>query len=564
MIAIETPIPASTNSKENFISHGKGILSWLFTIDHKRIAVLYSIAIFSSLLLGVALAIAMRLILIRPSHTPETTRLFNHLFSLHGAAMVFLFAIPAIPAILGNFVLPLQLGARSLAYPRLALLSFWLYAAGATLFFYVLLSGIIHALTGVDLLGGAGLDAGYNLSAPYSVLYASGAIFPAALGLCALALSSLLTGINFVASILTLRPAFMTWFKMPLFLWSLLAAGIIQILSAPILLGAMVMLMADRLFATGAFTPALGGDPALYQSLFSFYAQPAIFILILPAIGIAFELLSVFTRKTPYAHPAVAICFILVALLSFVAQGWLPAPGQSPIVAVFFSLFTFLMIIPLTIILLSFILSLVNANLRLTPPLLFALGSIFCLFVAVASGTLLASLPLNNRLANTGFSTGQFHFLVLSGVLGLLAGVYYWWPKITGKLYSEKIAKTAFFLLFFGIVFAFTPQFILGAQGLPRRYANYDRKNLPAQHSATAGAVLAALGLLTVVANALQSLKGNEKAPKNPWDASTLEWSADSPPIPENFDGAAFSGAGVPTGGDRPTSAGDLPPENHP
>ena len=543
---------------DNYLTHDRGITSWLFTLDHKRIGVMYMIAVCTAFFIGGMFAIMLRTMLWHPldyAANPEAANrsyeLYNHFFTLHGAVMVFMFMVPAIPAILGNFVLPMQLGAKDVAFPRLNLLSFWLYCTGSVFFLYLLFSGITHAAWGWHWPGGYGLDTGWTFYTPYSSSKAMGGVVPATLGIFILGFSSILTGVNFVATIHMLRPVGMTWFRMPLMLWALYSTALIQILATPVLGITVLLLGAERAFGIGIFDPRLGGDPVLFQHFFWFYSHPAVYIMILPAMGVISDVMVAFSRKSIFGYSFVAASSLAIALLSFLVWGHhMFVTGMSPLTNAVFSLITFCIAIPSAVKVFNWLGTMHGGSIRLKTPMLYALGFIFLFTIGGLTGLFLGSLSTDIHLTNTYFIVAHFHYVMMGSTLfGFMAGMYYWWPKMFGRMYSEKIAVTGFLLAFIGFNLTFFPQFIGGSQGLPRRYASYTdgplvhvpftNKHVPlfvtVHRTSTVGAYTLGSGLAIALLSWVLSLKFGPKAADNPWGANTLEWQTTSPPPHDNF-----------------------------
>ena len=451
--------------------------------------------------------------------------------------MVFLFIIPAIPAILGNFDLPMMLGAKDVAFPRLNLLSFHIYVLGAIFFVYVLLTGVIHTLTGFQLPGGWGLDTGWTFYTPYSSTASKGAVTAATMGAFILGFSSILTGVNFVATTHMLRPKGMTWFRMPLFIWALYSTAIIQILATPVLAITLLLLIAERTLGVGVFDPKLGGDPVLYQHFFWFYSHPAVYIMILPAMGVISEVVAAFSRRHIFGYNFIALSSIAIALLGFIVWGHhLFVSGQSSMANAIFSLLTFSVAIPSAIKVFNWTSTLYRGDIRLTTPFLYAAGFIMLFTVGGLTGLFLGSLSVDVHLTDTYFVVAHFHYVMVGSMLfAFLAGLYYWWPKMFGRMYSENLGRIAAVVLFVGFNLTFFPQFIMGSQGMPRRYASYPVKFVSHHKASTAGAYVMGVGLTLAGINLLQSLRRGRQAPPNPWGANTLEWRTPSPPPHDNF-----------------------------
>jgi cytochrome c oxidase subunit 1 len=530
---------------DNYLTHGRSIASWIFTLDHKRIGVMYMALILSFFFIGGTFAVVLRTMLWSPAKlvpgneaaAAAAYQFYNHAFTLHGSVMVFLVIIPAIPAILGNFALPLQLGAKDVAFPRLNLLSLWIYAAGGVFFIYVLLSGVLHAAFGWNLPGGFGLDTGWTFYTPYSTSSAQGAVTAATLGAFMLGFSSILTGVNFVASIHTLRPKGMTWFRMPLFLWAMYANALLQILATPVLAITLLLLIAERVMGVGVFDPALGGDPVLYQHFFWFYSHPAVYIMILPAMGVISEVIVPFSRRHIFGYNFIAFSSIALALLSFLVWGHhMFVSGQSPLTNVIFSFLTFSVAIPSAIKVFNWAATLYKADIRFNTPFLFAAGFILLFTWGGLTGLFLAALSVDIYLTDTYFVVAHFHYVMVGGsIFALFAGLYYWWPKMFGRMYDERWGRVAAVLIFVGFNLTFFPQFIMGSKGMPRRYASYPAKFAIYHRVSTAGAYLTAAGFVIAGLNLFHSLRKGRPAPDNPWGANTLDWRTPSPPPHDNF-----------------------------
>ncbi len=512
----------------NYINHSKGVLSWLLTLDHKRIGLMYMVAVITAFLGGGLCAIALRTMLYlraAPDVAPITAGtqdLYNQLFTLHGAILVFMFIIPAVPAILGNMILPLMLGAKDVAFPRLNLLSWYCYMAGATLFLYVLLSG--------------GLDTGWTFYTPYSTSTTT-SVAAATMGAFVLGFSSILTGLNFIATIHMLRPAGMGWFKMPLFLWALYATSIIQVLATPVLAITLLLLCAETVLHIGIFDPALGGDPVLFQHFFWFYSHPAVYIMILPGMGIISELMATFCRRQVFGYSFIAFSSIAIALLGFLVWGHhMFTSGQSAMANAVFSLITFSVAIPSAIKIFNWLATMYKGSISLATPMLYALAFIWLFTIGGLTGVFLGALSLDIMAHDTYFVVAHFHYVMVGSMLtSFIGGMYYWWPKMFGKMYNETVAKIAWGLIFVGFNLTFFIQFIAGSQGMPRRYADYLPEFAFYHKFSTVGSYVLAIGLFVVLFNWIHSLIYGRKAPQNPWGGNTLEWHTSSPPPHENF-----------------------------
>ncbi|HOX24693.1 MAG TPA: cytochrome c oxidase subunit I [Candidatus Krumholzibacteria bacterium] len=508
----------------NYLNHAAGFRSWLFTLDHKRIGVMYLAAILFSFLLGGIFALLVRTELLTPGRTIMTAEDYNRLFTLHGAVMTFLFIIPGIPAALGNFVLPLMLGAKDVALPRLNLASFHIYVVGALLSVAAILLG--------------GVDTGWTFYTPYSTS-TGGPVILVTLGVFVLGFSSIFTGINFIVTIHKMRPAGMGWFRMPLMLWALYATAIIQVLATPVLAITLLLLIAERALGIGIFDPALGGDPILFQHFFWFYSHPAVYIMILPAMGVISELVSIHSRKTIFGYKAIAYSSIAIAIFSFLVWGHhMFVSGQSELAVVIFSALTFSVSIPSAVKVFNWLSTMYKGSIKLETPMVYALAFIVLFGIGGLTGLFLATLATDVHLHDTYFVVAHFHYTMVGGVMiAFLAGLYHWWPKLFGRLFSQRWGNVGAVLVFIGFNLTFFAQFVMGAKGMPRRYFNYPPEFEIYHQISTAGSYLLAVGLFVAAGVLVHSLLAGRHAPANPWGGATLEWQAASPPIHHNFDG---------------------------
>ena len=507
----------------NYLSCSRGIKSWLLTLDHKRIGVMYLVGILSAFLLGGVIALVIRLELLTPGKAFLSEQRYNELFTLHGAIMTFVFIIPSIPAALGNFLLPLMLGQKDVAFPRMNLASFYFWLGGAIFFLIAMMVG--------------GLDTGWTFYTPYSTTTSS-TVIAATFGIFILGFSSIFTGINFIVTINTMRPPGMTWFKMPLMLWALYATSIIQVLATPVLGLTVVLLTLESLFGIGFFDPQLGGDPVLYQHFFWFYSHPAVYIMILPAMGIISELISVFSRKPIFGYRFVAYSSIAIALLGFLVWGHhMFTSGQSKLSAIIFNALTFSVSIPSGIKVFNWLATMYKGSINLATPMCYALSFMSLFTIGGLTGLFLGALATDVHLHDTYFVVAHFHYVMMGGTLiAFLGGLHYWWPKMFGRMYSELWAKIACLVIFLGFNLAFFPQFILGTRGMPRRYARYNPEFQGLHQMSTAGSMILGIGLVLAAGVLIYSLFRGRRAPANPWGAATLEWTCNSPPPPENFE----------------------------
>jgi len=518
--------PVATPAGENYLTHARGMRSWLLTIDHKRIGVMYLVSILAAFLLGGIFAILVRTELLGPTKTIVEADTYNQFFTLHGAIMIFLVIIPSIPAALGNFVLPIMLGAKDLAFPRLNLLSYYLYLLGALLAVIAILAG--------------SMDTGWTFYPPYAIDPAHarfGGVIPVLLGVFVLGFSSILTGLNFIVTIHKLRPPGMGWFRLPLFLWSLYATSVIQVLATPVLGVTVLLLILERALRFGIFHPGLGGDPLLYQHFFWFYSHPAVYIMILPAMGIISELVSVFSRKHIFGYHFIAFSSIAIAVFGFFVWGHhMFVSGQSPMVTVLFSLLTYSVSIPSAVKVFNWLATMHGGSISLRTPMLYALAFIFMFGIGGLTGLFLGALATDVHLHDTYFVVAHFHYTMMGGTLiAMLGGLHYWWPKITGRMYNEFWGRVAFILIFVGFNLTFFPQFIMGSRGMPRRYFNYPSEFTGFHQLSTLGSYVMAVGFVIVAAYLLHSLFRGRVAPANPWGGATLEWQCASPPPADNF-----------------------------
>ncbi|TWT99869.1 cytochrome c oxidase subunit 1 [Botrimarina colliarenosi] len=514
----------------------QGVASWVFTLDHKRIGVMYLCGVMFSFLLGGLFAGAVRMELWNgtPDLLGDTLQTaqdnYNQMFTLHGAVMTFLFIIPSIPAALGNIFLPMMLGAKDVAFPRMNLASFYLWCSGAIFFIATLLT--------------SGLDTGWTFYTPYSTTTSTSVIL-ATMGVFILGFSSIFTGLNFVVTVNTMRPKGMTWFKMPLFLWGIYATAIIQVLATPVLAITLVLLMCERLMGIGIFDPLLGGDPVLYQHFFWFYSHPAVYIMILPGMAIISEVIPVYSRKHIFGYTFIAYSSIAIALLGFLVWGHhMFTSTESKLAAVIFSALTFTVSIPSAIKVFNWLATMYKGSIHLNTAMLYALAFIIQFTIGGLTGLFLGALAVDVHLHDTYFVVAHFHYVMMgSTLIAFLAGIHHWWPKMFGKMYNERLAQIASGLVFIGFNLTFFPQFILGTQGMPRRYAAYKPEFQFLHQLSTSGYFVLGAGLVMAAAVLIYSLFRGKKAPNNPWGAATLEWKCCSPPTTANFEIQPWTGS---------------------
>ncbi len=501
-----------------------GLFAWLLSTDHKRIGIMYLVSMLTFFLVGAFIGILMRLELISPGETLFGAQTYNALFTLHGVLMIFLFIIPGIPAAFGNFMLPLQLGARDVAFPRLNLLSYWLY-----------LVGVLIAMT--SLFSGPGpADTGWTFYAPYSIRTGTNVTL-AVLAAFTLGFSSILTGLNFITTIHRLRAPGMTFFKMPLFCWSLYATGWIQILATPILGITLALVMVERLIGVGVFDPVKGGDPVLYQHLFWIYSHPAVYIMILPAMGVLSEIIPTFSRRTIFGYKAIAFSSMAIAFVGYLVWGHhMFTSGISDTSRMAFSFLTFLVAIPSAIKIFNWLATLYKGSIDMQPPFLYAITFIILFSIGGLTGLVLGSLATDIHVHDTYFVVAHFHYVMFGGTgFIFFAALHYWGPKMFGRMFNKKVSYIAWIFLFIGFNLLYFTMFILGYKGMPRRY--YDA--LPEFHHlhvvATVGSWILVTGILIMLINLIVGFRRGEKAPINPWGGTTLEWKVPTPPPLENF-----------------------------
>ena len=508
----------------SYLSAGHSLRSWLSTSDHKRIAILYAIAITTFFFIGGAAASIIRLQLLDPRGTLVSAETYNKLFTAHGIIMVWFFLIPSIPATLGNFLIPLMIGAKDLAFPRLNLLSWYLYVLGA--------------LFTVGAIVAGGVDTGWTFYTPFSTMFSNSFVVATVAGVFIVGFSSILTGLNFIVTVHRLRTPGLTFFRLPLFVWAIYATSLILVLATPVLAMTLVLLAVERLFGIGIFDPALGGDPLLFQHLFWFYSHPAVYIMILPAMGVASEVISCFARKPIFGYTMMAYAIVAIASIGFLVWGHhMFVSGQSMYAGMAFSLLSYLVAIPSAIKVFNWTATLYKGSISFEAPMLYALGFIGLFMLGGLTGLFLAALALDVHLTDTYFVVAHFHYIMVGGsVMAYFAGIHFWWPKITGRLYSEGWARFAAVAIFVGFNLTFFPQYLLGIEGMPRRYHEYAPEFHVLNVLSSAGASVLAVGYLLPFLYLAWSLRFGARAGANPWNACGLEWQTASPPPVHNFD----------------------------
>jgi cytochrome c oxidase subunit 1 len=509
-------------AEPSYLEVTRGLKSWLYTLDHKRIGLMYLIAILGALLLGGFFALLVRAELFLPGQTFIGQDRYNQFFTLHGAVMVFLVIVPGIPAALGNFVLPIQLGAPDVAFPKLNLSSFYLWCSGATLLLVSIALGPI--------------DTGWTFYTPYS-LTTTTSVLPAVAGVFLLGFSSIFTGLNFLVTIHKFRPQGMGWFQMPLNLWALYSTAIMQVLATPVLGITVLLLFVEHFLGIGIFDPQLGGDPVLFQHFFWFYSHPAVYIMIIPAMGVVSELMTTFSRKHIFGYRFIAYSSVSLALLSFLVWGHhMFVSGQSRLAGMVFSALTFTVGIPSAIKVFNWASTLYKGDIRLQTPMLYALSFLLLFTIGGLTGLFLGILAVDVHLHDTYFVVAHFHYVMMgSALVAFLGGLHYWWPKISGRMYPETLGKWCSGGVFVGFNLTFLPQFVMGSRGMPRRYWDYDPEFTIFHQLSTVGAFILGVSLFIVVVYILLSFKYGPIAPENPWGATTLEWVAPTPPTLYNF-----------------------------
>jgi cytochrome c oxidase subunit 1 len=512
--------------KPNYLNWKTSVASWLLTYDHKRIAILYLVSISIFFLLGGLAAALIRLELATPKGDLLTSDVYNKMFTTHGVIMIFLFLIPSIPAVFGNFLLPLMIGARDVAFPRLNLLSWYFFMAGALMVLIALFRG--------------GIDTGWTFYTPYSSSFAKGEVSLAIVGIFLAGFASIFTGINFLVTIHKMRAPGMTWFRLPLFVWAMYATSLIQVLGTPVVAITLLLVAVERTFRIGIFDPNLGGDPILYQHLFWFYSHPAVYIMILPAMGVINEVLSAFSKRRVFGYHFVAFSSLAIAIIGFLVWGHhMFSTGQSMYAGIVFSFLTWIVAIPSAIKIFNWMATIWKGRVHWDTPMLYALGFMGLFVIGGLTGLHLAAMATNVHLTDTYFVVAHFHYVMVGGaIMGYLAALHFWWPKMTGRMYPEGWGKLAAMLVFVGFNLTFFPQFILGYMGMPRRYHSYPEEWAVLNVLSTAGSSVLGFGYLLPVIYLTWSLKyGKVVTERNPWGARGLEWELVDPvPDPHNFE----------------------------
>ncbi|MBX9789005.1 MAG: cytochrome c oxidase subunit I [Pirellulales bacterium] len=509
--------------RTDYLNAGYSVRSWLLTQDHKRIALLYLLAITCMFFIGGAAAVLFRLDLMTPDADLVQSETYNKLFTMHGVIMVFFFLIPSIPAVLGNFLLPLMIGARDLAFPKLNLLSWYVFIAGGAFTIWAIVHG--------------GVDTGWTFYTPYTSTYSNTHVMSTALGVFIVGFSSILTALNFLVTIHTMRAPGLTWFRLPLFVWTMYATSLVIMLGTPVLSIVIFLVALERGLGFGIFDPALGGDPLLFQHLFWFYSHPAVYIMVLPAMGVISELVTCFARKRVFGYHFIVLASLGIAVLGFLVWGHhMFVSGQSVYAGMVFSILSFLVAVPSAIKVFNWTATLYGGQIGYETPMLYALGFVGLFTIGGLTGLFLATTAVDVHVHDTYFVVAHFHYIMVGGaVMAYLGGIHYWWPKITGRMYPEWWARLSALMIFVGFNLTFFPQFILGYLGMPRRYHVYPEEFQMLNVLSSAGASILGVGYLLPMAYFTWSLWYSPLAGDNPWGATGLEWQTTSPPPTENF-----------------------------
>jgi len=518
-----TEVLEKVESPTTYLNNGHTVKSWLLTLDHKRIALLYLFSISIFFLIGGIYAALIRLELVTPEGDLLTPDTYNRVFTMHGVIMIFFFLIPSIPAVLGNFLLPIMLGAKDVAFPKLNLLSWYIFMLGGALMMYTLING--------------GIDTGWTFYPPYSSIYSNSEVTMAGVSIFITGFSSILTGLNFMVTIHTMRAPGLTWFRLPLFVWAHYATSLIQILGTPVIAITVLALALERSFQIGIFDPKLGGDPVLFQHMFWFYSHPAVYIMILPSMGVISEIIATSTRKRIFGYHFVAFSSLAIAVFGFLVWGHhMFTSSQSMYAGMVFSIISYAVAIPSAIKTFNWLATIYKGSVSFNTPMIYALAFLGLFTIGGMTGLFLSALGLDVHLHDTYFVVAHFHYVMVGGaIIGYLGAIHYWWPKMTGKMYPETLGRISAVIIFVGFNFTFFPQFILGYLGMPRRYYAYVPEFQVLHVLSSGGALVLGVGFILPLFYLTWSIKYGKKAPNNPWMAYGLEWQTSSPPPTENF-----------------------------
>ena len=521
-----TAVAEKSNGRpSNYLNAEYGIKSWLLTMDHKRVGILYLVVLTVFFLIGGLFASLIRLELLTPKGDLVEAETFNKLFTMHGVAMIFFFLIPSVPAVLGNFCIPLMIGARDVAFPKINLTSWYCYIAGGSCATLAIIMG--------------GVDTGWTFYTPYSSTYSNSFVILALVGVFINGFSSILTGVNFLTTVHKMRAPGMTWFRLPLFIWAQYATSLIMVLGTPVIAITLLLLALERGLGIGIFDPALGGDPVLFQHMFWFYSHPAVYIMIVPGFGVISDVMACFCRKRIFGYSFVAFSSLAIAVLGFLVWGHhMFTTGQSIYAGMVFSFITFLIAVPTAVKIFNWTATMYRGSISLDSPMLYALGFIGLFLIGGLTGLFLSTMGTDIHLHDTYFVVAHFHYVMVGGmVMAFLSGLHFWWPKMTGRMYSEGFGKTGAVLVFAGFNLTFFPQFVLGYLGMPRRYHAYPEEWQMLHVMSTAGASVLAVGYAILILTLIFSLFKGQRAPANPWKAKGLEWELlASPPPAHNFE----------------------------